>query len=202
MKFLQFLQANIKKTIFIAALIAIAIIVAEVISKNAINEDVEQKISYMKEGSLEWALLTGLEVSPDLVALNENSSDSVISKFIQNNEIGYKIGFVFPWGCNVKFDFNGYDFNDYLKYCQENGIEDYTGMSDAFEAYKGSEDKKFDTSVKMKYKLKGGAWVCDYNTSEFMNAASCGTIEAYTDYYNNSIETIQKFIDEVGNEDK
>ena len=195
----------IAKAIFFACiLLAVVIVLFEVTSRNSIRQDVEEKISFMNQGNMNWTILSGVDVAPELLSIvssSNNENEDLSCKFIKNNEIIYKLGFVFPWGCKVTYSFNGYDFVGFINYCEENSITDYSGMIEAFDAYKDSNGKNYSSNVSMKYKRVEGKWSCDYNDEAFLNSVSCGMLEQYTDYYNQSISNIQRFIEEVGNEE-
>lgn len=191
------------KIIIIIAIVLVGIIlIFELWSRKNIKQDIEEKITFMNQGNMNWTALSGVDVAPELLSTVSSSNDEDLSsKFVKNNDISYKVGFVFPWGCNVTYYFNGYSFKEFIKYCEENSLTDYSGMIEAFDAYKDSTEKNYSTNITVKYKKIEGNWTCDYNDGSFLNGVSCGMIEQYTDYYDQSITNIQKFIEEVGNEE-
>jgi len=191
------------KTIIIITVVLVGIIlIFELWSRKSIKQDIEEKLIFMNQGNMNWTILSGVDVAPELLsAVSSSNDEDLSSKFVKNNDIIYKVGFVFPWGCNVTYYFDGYGFEEFIKYCEENSITEYLGMVEAFDAYKDSTEKNYSTNITVKYKITEGKWTCDYNDDSFLNGVSCGMIEQYMDYYDQSIANIQKFIEVVGNEE-
>ena len=194
------------KKLFIALIvfIGISVTILVFVSRSIIKKNVDEKISYLRRGNLEWVYYSGLDVSPEIIlAINKADAESteIFSSFISANDVTYKIGMVLPWKTKVTFSFNGYDFARYLKACEGADIKDSQGMKDMLEAFMSSETKDFNSQAVIVYSLKGLKWVSDYNDKDFVNGASCGIPDQYSDYYSQTIENLQRFIEETQNEE-
>ena len=194
------------KKLFIALIffIGISVTISVLVSRSIIKKNVDEKISYLRQGNLEWVYYSGLDVSSEIIlATNKADAEStdIFSSFISANDVTYKIGMVLPWKTKVTFSFNGYDFAKYLKACEGADIKDSQGMKDMLEAFMSSETKDFYSQSVIVYSLKGLKWVGDYNDNDFMNGASCGILNQYSDFYSQTIENIQRFIEETQNEE-
>ena len=194
----------IGKAIIIVCIVLIAwIALFEVKSRKIIKQDVEEKITFMNQGNLNWTIFSGIDIAPELLAIVSASNDDnepLSGMFVENNKITYKVGFVFPWGCDVTFNFDGYDFKSFIQYCSENSITDYAVMKDAFYVYKDGSTRNYTSNICMKYRKIQGRWSCNYRDEAFLEMASCGMLSQYADYYNQSISNIQKFIEETSYE--
>lgn len=204
-------KSNIKKKkvkaiiiicIIVLAVLAITVLVFQLVNRHKIKVDIEKKITYMQRGELAWATLSGVEVSNELGqyiigGIAENDSKSIDQLFVANNGVSYKIGFVSFGKCTVTYFVNGYDFMEFISYCEQKGVTSYEQMIKYFPYFTESSERTYVAQIEMNYVYEDGKWRCDYNQYDFLNHMSCGMVKAYEEYYVQSLQNIQMLIDMI-----
>lgn len=198
-------KESVKKLILAAVIVLIGLAVVlgifEAGVKSKIKEDIDEKLQYVEAGDLSWTPFSTVDISNELkqyISDTDSSEDGVFRFFIRNNDITYKVGMALWNTCTVKFYCQGYSFEEYLHYCEKNKIDSYDDMRDCLDAFAQAVDKNYTAVFSMKYEKIDGTWVCDYNKVDFLNNVSCGIVNSYGDYYENSIQGIQNYIENAG----
>ena len=170
-------------------------------NKELITEDVERNIDFANSGDLSWTKYSTLDIANELRnALCENTEEGIVEYILLNDEIVYSIGKIKGNQCEVTYRVTGYSFEKYMSYCRENSLQTVEDMILNFETYSAGHDKDYCSEVVMVYQKIDGRWVCDYNNPLFLDCMSCGMISAYKDYYNNSIDDVEAFINIINSE--
>ncbi len=186
----------------VVLLIIVVVCVFEIRARDSIKSDIEEKIAYVNNGNLNWVRLSKVSIAPELVENTMNNGENdIFTLFMINNEIDYKIGVAFPWGCKVSFYFNAYRFEDFISACGNNNIESYDEMLEYGHVYLDSTEKNEIGKVDLDYHLKDKRWLCDYNNELFLDYASCGILSVYEDYYSNSLHNINDLMEVVDDEE-
>lgn len=177
------------------------VFVFETINRYEIKKDVEDKMQYISEGDLSWTTLSTVTVSRELQnrisKRAEEANDGLFELFIANNDVSFTVGAVASGECYVKFKCVGYSFDDFVEYCLNNNLNTQDELRDGFDSFTKAVEKTYCSQFYMRYVKNGGRWVCDYNTPEFLNNMSCGIVQAYEDYYADSIQAIQEFMEAI-----
>ena len=184
----------------------LSFIIVQMVARNAIVKDVEEKINFMSTGDMNWVTYSEVEISNELLQYMSgeivSSEESLENLMVKNNTFNYRIGFVGSKRCLVTIKCDGYGFDNYMDYCLSNNVTTHEEIIRKFSRYVSKNEPDYHNEITLLYYKENGKWHCNYNDPEFLDVASCGMVSAYSEYYENSLNNIQELINNITSEEE
>lgn len=171
-------------------------------AKEYIIQDVERHAESIKEGDLTWTAYSDVEIAGEFYASLGKRNPNVAAdvSLVASNNATYDIGTVFPWGCKVKWEVQGFSAASFFEYCSREGIMDSAGAYAAFKDYSLTNYPDFSGSVTVTYRRTLHGWTADYYSFDFINVMTCGLLSEYASAYSEIGVEIDSLLEEIEND--